>query len=58
MKKKGFTSQKGLVSDHYIMRKKRYYENINSNVTNGLYINFRDIAKHIKNTDFMLKDSD
>ena len=56
MKKKGLTSQKGLVSDQHIMRKKRYYENINSNVTNGLYINFRDIAKHIKNTDFMLKD--
>ena len=56
MKKKGFNSQKGLVSDQYIMRKKRYYENINSNVTNGLCINFRDIAKYIKNTDFMLKD--
>ena len=56
MKKKGFTSQKGLVSDQYIMRKKRYCKNINSNVTNELYINFRDIANHIKNTDFMLKD--
>ena len=55
MKKIGFTSQKGLVSDQYIMRKKRYYKNINSNVTNGRYC-FRDIAKHIKNKDFMLKD--
>ena len=55
MKKKGFTSQERLVSDQYIMRIKRYYNNINSNMTNGLYINFRDIAKLIKNTDFMLK---
>ena len=59
---KGFTSQKGLVSrinqdrDQYIIRKKRYYKNINSDVKNGLCMNYRDIAKDIKNRDFMLKD--
>ena len=59
---KGFTSQKGLVSrinrdkDQCIMSKKRCYKNINSDVKHGLCMNYRDIAKDIKNRDFMLKD--